>query len=195
MCAGRCVLIAAVILAAGASRRLGEPKQLVKLGEVTLLERSVRVAREAGLSPVVVVLGCQADRILAGCEFGDAVKLVNDEWEEGMASSIRVGVAKCQDLLAKIEGIVILACDQPAVTAQHLQSLFSGTTSVTASKYGQRKGIPAYFPTSTFSELMTLHGDVGARDFLRDAASIELPHGNLDIDTVDNLQVARRLFS
>lgn len=187
-------MIAAVILAAGASRRLGEPKQLVRLGEETLLERSVRVAREARLLPVVVVLGCQAEQILASSDLGDATISVNDEWEEGMASSIRVGVGKCQDLLAEIQGVVILACDQPAVTAQHLQALLSGE-SVTASKYGHRKGVPAYFPVSAFAELMTLHGDAGARELLREAASIELPYGDLDIDTVDDLQVARRLFS
>ena len=86
-------MIAAVVLAAGASTRLGEPKQLIAIGGETLLERAVRTAREAGCAPVVVVLGADAERIRERCDLGDALAVVNEEWQEGMASSIRIGVA------------------------------------------------------------------------------------------------------
>src|SRR5205823_6575293 len=84
---------AAVILAAGASTRLGQPKQLIVLGGETLLDRAVRVAAEAGCWPVVVVLGADARRVLARCPLRSAAVLVNPWWQEGMASSLRLGVA------------------------------------------------------------------------------------------------------
>ena len=84
--------VAAVVLAAGASTRLGEPKQLVRLGGETLLERAVRVAREAGCSPVMVVVGANYAQVLRESALGDAVPVVNEEWDEGMATSIRLGV-------------------------------------------------------------------------------------------------------
>ena len=109
----------AVVLAAGASVRLGEPKQLVTIAGETLLERAVRAAREAGCSPVVVVLGADAERIAEQCDLSDAVVVVNDAWSEGMASSIRVGVGALQDA----DGVVLMTCDQPAVSAAHLRAL------------------------------------------------------------------------
>src|ERR1700720_4574182 len=86
------VSVAAVVLAAGASTRLGEAKQLVMLGGETLLERAVRVAREAGGLPVVVVVGAHSVQVLGSSALGDAVLVINEEWKEGMASSIRLGV-------------------------------------------------------------------------------------------------------
>ena len=94
MCAGRGEVIAAVVLAAGGSTRLGQPKQLASLGGETLLERTVRTAREAGCKQVVVVLGAAAEEIRAGCDLDDAVVILNEQWAEGMASSIRVGVGR-----------------------------------------------------------------------------------------------------
>ena len=187
-------MIAAIVLAAGASRRLGEPKQLVKLGNENLLERTVRVAREAGLAPIVAVLGFQSDRILANSTLGDASIVVNHQWEEGMASSIRVGVGTAHTLAPELEGFIILACDQPAVTPQHLQSIASATT-VTASSYAGRCGVPAYFPAASLEQLMELSGDAGARELLQAANSIELPHGELDVDTPGDLRLARTLFN
>ncbi|HMH11874.1 MAG TPA: nucleotidyltransferase family protein, partial [Edaphobacter sp.] len=114
--------VAAVVLAAGSSSRLGEPKQLVRLGGENLLERAVRVACEAGCAPVVVVLGAGAEMIRSQCSMGDARVLVNEGWEEGMASSIRLGMGILED----VEGVVLMTCDQPAVTVGHLSRLMVG---------------------------------------------------------------------
>src|ERR1700722_15477383 len=130
--------VAAVVLAAGGSSRLGEPKQLVRLGEENLLERAVRVAREVGCWPVVVVLGASAEVIRSQCSLGDARVLVNEGWEEGMASSIRLGVGA----LSGVDGCVVMTCDQPAVTVEHLSRLTVGDE-VKASRYAGRNGIPA----------------------------------------------------
>jgi CTP:molybdopterin cytidylyltransferase MocA len=186
-------MTAAVVLAAGASTRLGEPKQLVRLAGETLLERAVRTAREAGCSPVVVVLGADAEQIAAQCDLSDAVVVVNDAWSEGMASSIRHGVRTLGSVAKDADGVVLMTCDQPAVTAAHLRALRS-TGEATASAYAGRRGVPAYLPAAAFAQLMELHGDAGARELLVQARCVELADGELDIDTAEDLAAAERMF-
>lgn len=181
--------IAAVVLAAGASRRLGLPKQLAMLGDETLLERAVRLAREAGCSPVIVVLGAEYEKVLANCVLGDVVPVIHDAWEEGMGSSIRQGARACEG----VEGVVVMTCDQPAVTVGQLQALMRGPD-VKASRYAGRNGVPAFFPKRYFGRLMALSGDVGARELLRFAEAVELVGGELDVDTVGDLERVRELF-
>lgn len=185
--------VAAVVLAAGASMRLGELKQLACLGEETLLERAVRVAREAGCSPVVVVLGAEYAQVLGNSLLGDAVPVINDEWDQGMASSIRLGVWTLGFVAKDVEGVVLMTCDQPAVTADHLRLLMS-RVEVKASRYAERNGVPAFFPTNYFGKLMALRGDAGARELLAEARFEELADGELDVDTVEDLERARKLF-
>lgn len=181
--------VGAVILAAGASKRLGEPKQLLMLGGETLLERAVRVARAAECSPVVVVLGAFAEVIQTGCQLDDAVVVLNKDWAEGMGSSVRAGLRALRDL----DACVVLTCDMPAVTAAHLQALMT-SGEVTASSYAGKKGVPVYFPASAFQSLMELRGDAGAKDLLRSASFVELGGGELDIDTGTDAELARELF-
>jgi len=187
------VSITAVILAAGASTRLGELKQLALMGEETLLERAVRVAREAGCEPVVVVLGAEYAQVLANSLLGDVVPVVNDAWEEGMASSIRLGVRTLASAAKDAEGVVLMTCDQPAVTVEHLRLLMS-QVEVKASRYAGRNGVPAFFPKKFFDKLMALKGDAGARELLAEARYEELVGGELDVDTVEDLERARELF-
>jgi molybdenum cofactor cytidylyltransferase len=182
------VSVAAVVLAAGASTRLSEAKQLVRFGSENLLERAVRVARDAECSPVVV-LGASAAEIQARCALGDAVVVVNEDWAEGMGSSVRVGVGALRD----VDGCIVMTCDMPAVTAAHLRALMD-SGEATASRYAGRRGVPAYFPVSIFPSLMELHGDVGARDLLRSARCVELAGGELDVDTVEDVERARAFF-
>lgn len=185
--------IPAVVLAAGASKRLGEPKQLVMLGGETLLERAVRVAREAGCSPAVVVVGADYAEVLGNTVLGDIVTVVNDKWEEGMASSIRLGVRALQIAARDAEGVLLMTCDQPAVTAKHLAHLML-KAEVKASRYAGKNGVPAFFPKKYFDELMELKGDTGARELLAEARYEELENGELDVDTVKDLERARELF-
>ena len=187
-----------MILAAGASSRLGEAKQLAMLHPDTahgekLLERAVRVAADAGCAPVVVVLGARAVEIQRACTLGGALVRHNAEWHEGMASSIRVGIAALEEAVAAgLEAAVVMGCDQPAVTADHLRRLIG--PEVTASAYAGRRGIPACFPAEVFGELMRLRGDRGARDLLQTARAVELDGGELDVDTPELLAEARARF-
>ena len=182
---------AAVILAAGASTRLGEPKQLVRLGEERLLERAIRVAADAGCEPIVVVLGANADRIARECNLAPAQVVLNEDWREGMGSSVRIGVAAVADA----ERALVTTCDQPAVTSAHLRNLMQRCVDrVVASGYDGRRGVPACFPESMFAGLMELKGDTGARELLAAALIVNLPGGGMDVDTPETLEEARRQY-
>jgi CTP:molybdopterin cytidylyltransferase MocA len=162
------------------------------LGGETLLERAVRVAREGGCLPVVVVVGAHYVQVLGSSVLGDAVLVINEEWEEGMASSIRLGV-RALEFARDVEGVLLMTCDQPAVTVKHLGRLMA-KVEVKASHYAGRNGIPAFFPKKYFNKLMELKGDVGARGLLAEAQYEELEDGELDIDTAADLARARELF-
>jgi molybdenum cofactor cytidylyltransferase len=134
--------VAAIILAAGASTRLGSPKQLIRLGTETLVERTTRIAAEAGLNPIYGVVS--ANLPPEACS-NRMIRVINPEAYKGMASSIRAGVRAAESGTSTLSGIVMLTCDQPAVTAKHLRELARGGTCVIGSAYAQRKGVPAYF--------------------------------------------------
>jgi molybdenum cofactor cytidylyltransferase len=182
--------VAAVVLAAGESRRLGEPKQLVRLGGENLLERAVRIAGEAECSPVIVVLGASAAAVQSESALGHATIVMNHDWEQGMGGSVRAGV----EALCNVDGCVVMTCDMPAVTAAHLLALME-TGEIAASQYGGRRGVPAYFPKESFSQLIALSGDTGAKELLRYGRCVALEDGELDIDTPSDLARIRKLFS
>ncbi len=183
--------LGALVLAAGASSRLGQPKQLVRYEDEPLLSRAIRVAHEAGAKPIFVVLGAFCEAMLESLE-GNAYApriLINKAWSTGMASSLRLGAAAAER--AGVDDLLVLTCDQPAVTPDHLRRLVSVSKRehVVASYYGSRRGIPVLFPDFSFHALQELQGDAGARELLQDDAvlTVSLPGGELDLDTPDDL--------
>jgi molybdenum cofactor cytidylyltransferase len=183
------VTIPAVILAAGASRRLGRPKQLVELGGETLLRRTVRAA-QAGCAPVLVVVGSRAPEMEAHLA-GLALTIVaNPEWEEGMAASLRCGIAA---LPPGTEAALFLVCDQLQVDGALVQRLLEAHRAhpgaVVACAYGGGRGIPSIFPARCFPALLELRGDRGARGMLHgdDVVVIPFPGGERDVDGPEDL--------
>lgn len=180
--------VTAIILAAGESKRLGQPKQLIQIGNETLIDRSIRIVREAGVTHIVVVLGANQDAIRKSARL-DATITVNNDWQNGMASSISNGL---NVLPAETEAALILNCDQPAVTAAHLQALIAALsqTTMAASTYADRIGTPAAFLRQHFDELKSLRGDQGARGLLirEEVTRLPLPNGDFDIDTPEDVE-------
>jgi molybdenum cofactor cytidylyltransferase len=189
--------IPAIVLAAGASHRLGRPKQLVEFEGETLLNRTLRMAREAAADPVIAVLGAYIEQIRQ--ILPPQVKVVeNSEWQSGMASSIRAGI---RALDATDQGVLLLTCDQPRLTTHHLRALLAAFSSeppvIAASRYSGKRGIPAAWPRSLFPSLAALEGDKGARAILAqppcELIEVEFPGGDVDIDLPDDIaQLERR---
>lgn len=167
---------------------MGRAKQTVVLGGETLLERAVRVAAEAGLAPVIVVVRAE-DGLATGLRERGCEVVVNALADEGMAASIRCGVERARAL--GVVGAVVMSCDQVALRAEHLVRLCAEVDRVTGSGYAGKVGIPAYFPAASFDALMELQGDVGARELLRGAAAVVDEGLGLDVDTEADVEVLR----
>lgn len=195
---------AAVVLAAGASSRLGQPKQLIQIDGESLLHKTARLALEAGCSPVFVVLGFEAAQMrpyLAGLPVEIAL---NDDWREGMGSSLCHGIEAVRKSAPLPNAALVLVCDQPRLTAGHLRDLLSlhiaspagRETGITASVYAHTAGVPAIFPARLFSTLAAIQGDRGARDVLRahttNVQAIPWPGGQFDLDRPEDLVAIER---
>jgi CTP:molybdopterin cytidylyltransferase MocA len=189
--------VPAIILAAGASRRLGRLKQLLEFGGETLLARAIRIAAEAGAEPVLVILGAHAAAISASVPMDHVVTVLNAEWQEGMASSIRAGLRVLSSCAPDAQGAVILGCDQPRLSSDHVRELIqsfeaASTSTVVASVYHGVRGVPAVFPRTIFPRLLALEGDKGARAILADPActaiDVPFPGGDVDIDLPSDLE-------
>jgi len=187
----------AIILAAGASRRLGQPKQLVRIAGETLLARTIRTVRECRADPIVVVLGAHGKEIAAQVDLSSVQPVLNGNWEQGIASSIRAGIDALRGLDPEASGVLLLVCDQPGLTCEHLGALISAhqqaaEPTIVASEYAGVVGIPAIFPASQFGNLLALQGDSGARYLLRspDCPMIAkgFEGGEVDIDTPADLE-------
>jgi len=135
-----------IVLAAGFSRRRGSPKQLVTIDGETLIHRAARIASEVG--EVIVV---------TTPEFPVPFRMVMNPANDGIASSIRAGVAACDD------DVLITLCDQPHVTAEHLRALANANAPIAATAYSGTLGVPAYFAREFRDELLSLSGDQGAK--------------------------------
>lgn len=175
-------MIAAVILAAGASTRLGHAKQLVELDGERLVHRAARIALEAGLSPVVVVVNDRDTRAALGELDVIAVDHPNSAT---LGSSIAKGLTHVRDA----RGVVITTVDQPFVTSAHLEALCADTHRAAATAYAGTFGVPAYLPSAFFARLATL--DSGAKHLLADALKIPLAEAAIDVDTPADLEQLR----
>lgn len=181
------MVIAAIVLAAGQSKRFGRCKQLANFRGKSLLNRTIDEVRDAVNGPKYVVLGASRSEI-APTIATDVELVVNHNWTSGMGSSIAVGVS----LVTRrhdVDGILIAVCDQIRVTYQdyrHLGERFDGN-SVISAQYGSANGVPAIFPRSMFPLLERLDGEIGARQILNKESlrvtEIPMDHARYDVDT------------
>jgi 4-nitrophenyl phosphatase len=182
--------IAGVLLAAGASTRFGQPKQLLDWGGVPLVTHMADTALAAGLDPMVAVLGHAAEEVRAALANTQVQPVMNWRWREGLSTSVQIGLAM---LPPDSTGVVLLQCDQPLVTPNLLQRLISRFEETAAPivypAHGGQRATPVLFARSLFPELAAVTGDQGGRVVIachaEEAATVEVedPDVLMDIDT------------
>jgi molybdenum cofactor cytidylyltransferase len=161
-------VLAAVILAAGGSSRMGQPKQLLRFRGTTLLRRAVDTALSAGAEQVIVVLGAASEKLVPEVEATSATIVLNDQWMEGVSTSLRGGLAAVG---SEARGVFIYPADMPLVTPEALRELarrqqMSGRPAAMTEAGGIR-GVPVFVTRSLFPSLMIQEGDVGGAQYLR----------------------------
>jgi len=184
--------IALVILAAGASSRMGTPKQLLPWGSQTLLGHAISEAQASLASDVFVVLGSSAAMISSTINLQDTPILIHENWAEGLGSSISFAVSQLLALQTiQYDGILLTLADQPFITSAFYNTLItqfkSGIPAIVATSYGNWAGTPALFSSSMYQELLKLKGDKGAKNIIMEnTLRLEVIEGRdkiLDIDT------------
>ena len=196
--------IGIVILAAGASSRLGQPKQLLVLDKnITLIRKSVMVAVDTGFRPIVVVLGANKEKIQTEVRGLPVSVVENEAWQAGMGTSVKAGIEQLISLHPKTKAVILLLCDQPFINTLLLQELAreyqkSGKP-IIASQYGGIFGAPALFDQQYFPQLMALNGDEGARKIFETHANMVSPvpfeEGKYDIDTMKDYQILKQIWN
>jgi molybdenum cofactor cytidylyltransferase len=189
------VNLAGILLAAGASTRLGFPKQLIRFEGETLIRRAAGTLLAAGCRPVVVVLGAHADRLRPEIADLPVTSVLNPDWGQGMASSIRAGLTTALTSDPDLAAVLIALCDQPRVTTADLLDLLAlyeaAGQPIAAAAHGHTLGVPAIFSSALFPELLSLKGEAGARRIIAahhlETAPLTLPAAALDIDTAADL--------
>lgn len=188
--------IAHLLLAAGASTRMGRPKQLLPWKGENLIRYAVHQILKAGISEkIVVVLGADQERIASALEGLPVERITNPNWAEGMGSTIRCGMEYIvSGDFRGWDGVMISLVDQPFVQAAHFQKLFEGRQQqgrpITAARYKEILGVPAVFDQSQFPLLLGLSGQAGARQVLQSAGDlvwpVDVPEAALDLDTPED---------
>ncbi len=181
--------VAAVVLAAGGSRRMGRPKQLLPVDGRVMIEHALEAVRSTSAEPVIVVLGHAAAEIAPHIP-ADCQKVLNPDWETGIASSIRAGLEAVPD---RAEAVLFVLADQPRLTGAALQRIlhaYYGTgKAIVNPVYKEQRGVPALFDRRMFPALRALQGDVGGREVIRQfpaevlPVEMDTPEMFLDVDT------------
>ena len=185
---------AIIILAGGSSSRLGRPKQVLPLGESTLIERIARTALGSALGKVFVVTGAHEGPVREALARLTVTIVQNDQWEEGMSSSIRTGIKALVDDGYAPAAVILCVCDQPFVTTGLLSAIVRKKEEVgkgmIACAYAGTIGVPVLFDSRYFYNLRDLAAGEGAKSLLfrysEDVDTIAFPDGAKDIDTEED---------
>ena len=186
--------VALLLLAAGASTRMGRPKQLLPYRGRTLLRHAAETAVASGCAPVVLVTGALHDELVAELADLPIQAVRNKNWETGMASSIHTGLAALAPVLPP--AVLIMLTDQPLVTSELLRQLVARQRQtqapIVAASYGDALGVPAVFARALLPELRKLQGAQGAVRLIASlgnaVARVDFPAGLVDIDTLAEYQ-------
>jgi molybdenum cofactor cytidylyltransferase len=184
------VFVTGIVLAAGASRRLGQPKQLLPYRGTTLLGSTLDLARRCGFDQLLVTLGGAADAVLDQVDLSGAEVVDNPEYGEGCGSSVKTAVGRVD---ARSDGVVLMLGDQPGVSVRSVYDLVAsvGPAPIGVCRYLDGLGHPFWFSRRMFGELGSLHGDKAVWKLLHSgsyevselAVVADVP---IDVDTWDD---------
>jgi molybdenum cofactor cytidylyltransferase len=183
-----------IILAAGESSRLGEPKQLKKFRGKRLLQLIIDCCNDFDYLAKILVLGANVEIITKEIDTKHFVTIRNKNWSLGIGTSIAVGIEKALLIEPDLEHVLILLSDQPFVTQELIDKLLrvhlNGDKDITACLYKNIKGVPAIFSKAIFNALKSLNGDKGAGKIiaLHHINTVNFEEGIIDIDTPDDYQ-------
>lgn len=183
--------LAGIVLAAGSSERLGQPKQLVEWQGTTLVRRAAELALDVCNAGVSVVVGASSSQVTAELEGLSATIVYNNNWQTGMGSSLKAGIqASSKDA----DGLLLMLCDQPGIESDDLIRLVNvwqnQPDNPAAAAYSGTVGVPAILPAAMLPALDGISGDAGAGGLLRrysDTSLVEMPSAAWDIDIATDL--------
>ncbi|MCJ8280447.1 MAG: nucleotidyltransferase family protein, partial [Rivularia sp. ALOHA_DT_140] len=181
--------ISLIILAAGKANRMGQPKQLLTYQGNSLISHAVKIALKSTCKPILVVLGAYAEQIKPEIDKLPVQIIENPDWETGMSSSIRAGIAAINQSNSNLDAVIIALADQPliseAVFNQLIKEYRDTKHKIIAAGYDDIVGVPALFDKNLFSELMDIEGDRGAKALMRkyrdEVLTIPIPEAAIDI--------------
>ena len=190
--------VAALVLTAGASRRMGTPKALLPWGHTTIIQHLLRQIQLAGFNETLLVTGAHHDLIQETLADGGFEICFHSDWELGMGSTISKGIREVEHRFTGIDAVLILLVDQPLITREYLKSIHEAhrnrPEAIIASNYGEFAGAPALFPKRFWASLKGIPPSRGARKLIasyRDKCEILNPADTIaDIDTPEAYQKA-----
>ncbi|WP_342645999.1 nucleotidyltransferase family protein [Mucilaginibacter sp. CSA2-8R] len=184
-----------IILAAGASSRMGQPKQILIYQQQTLLYRAVQAAVKLVNTYVIVVVGANQAVVITPELSNASITIVhNPDWQQGMASSVSAGIKRLIAEHPTVQNVLLMLCDQPFVDTMLLQKLIDAKEAnnghIIASAYQNTEGAPVLFDRKYVPELMALKGQEGAKKLLgkykNEVISVPFEQGAIDIDTPED---------
>ena len=193
--------IGVVILAAGPSSRLGYAKQLVEFRGKSLLQHAIDISDSLAFDTKVLILGARANEIEEKINRKNFEIAMNENWEEGMSTSIREGVLSSQDQKKDLDHLLILLSDQPFLSKEKIEELIhvqlESKSPATFSEYTGTIGVPAIFSSEVFSHLKRLKGDEGAKKLIYEKKfifqTVKFEKGNFDVDTSEDVELLKHL--
>lgn len=190
--------IGIIILAAGSSSRMGQPKQLLKYKDTSLLRHAVETAQASrGKGPLLVVTGALHDELFKECVGLNISVAHNTNWQQGMATSIHTGLRALTRANTNTTGALIMLCDQPLITTEHLNNLLDmfahhRSQVIVATAFANVVGSPCIFSREVFEALYQLKGDKGARQIFDEPpqklVTVPFKPAAVDVDTMEDYE-------
>ena len=186
--------VGAILLAAGASRRMGRAKQLLPFNGTTLIRHICQEVLKSNCERLIVVLGANSDLIRPEIQDLPVHIVLNKDWEHGMGGSIATGVSFFKEQKANLDAFLLILCDQPFLRAEYLNFIIqkhqTEGKNIIASTYAETVGVPALFHKNYQEDLLRLKEEGGAKKlfstYRTDLLKIPFPQGEIDLDTPED---------